>query len=115
MAKRKRKRTASKRTKKKVWRAPARKKVAKRAGRKALRKKAAKRAAVKAKSKKRAARKKAAVPTMEARQQPAEAVAEIIETTVVDIVEEPAPGVVVVTEIETVETIKPAEDDEGSD
>jgi hypothetical protein len=34
---------------------------------------------------------------------------------IVDIVEEPAPGVVVVTEFEALQSTKPPEDDEGSD
>ena len=71
-------------------------------------KKAAKRIAVKTKAKKqatkarakRAASKKAVPP-----RQPAQA---FDETVIFDIIEEPAPGVVVVTEFETVRTSRPA-------
>lgn len=124
MAKRKQKRTVSKRRKSKVRAAPARKKTAKRAGRKGAAKKVAKRAAAKTKAKKgaaksqakRAVRKKAVRPPAELLEQPSEAMTEMAEERVViDIIEEPAPGVVVVTEIETVESTKPPEDDEGSD
>jgi hypothetical protein len=117
MAKRKRKasarkKTATKRGKGKVRGVAARKKATKRAGGKTVAKKTAKRAAVKAKSKKSATRKKVAPPAMEAPQQPP-AVSE--ETVIIDIVEEPAPGVLVVTEFEAVQSTKPPEHDGGSD
>jgi hypothetical protein len=76
-------------------------------------KKAAKRVAVKTKAKKqatkarakRAASKKTAPRPTEPPRQPAEAPDE---TVIFDIVEEPVPGVVVVTEFETVRTSRPA-------
>jgi hypothetical protein len=42
-------------------------------------------------------------------------VAAITEDTIVDIIEQPAPGVTVVTELETVRTMRPAANDESSD
>jgi sRNA-binding protein len=76
------------------------KKTARRAGRKARAKKVANRVAVKA----RAALKKAAPRPIE----PPRKAAEIPdETLIVDIIEEPVPGVVVVTEFEAVRTSRP--------
>jgi hypothetical protein len=120
MAKRKRRvaaqksKAASKHTKSRVRGAASPKKATKRTGRKTAAKKVAKRATVKARSKKRTVRKKAVRPAMEAQQQLGEPVAEITETTVVDIIKEPAPGVVTVTEFEVVETTIPPEGEEGS-
>jgi hypothetical protein len=87
-------------------------KTAKRAGSKTKAKKAAKRVPVKTKAKKqaikgrakRAAPKKTAPRPTEPPRQPAEA---SDETVVVDIIEEPVPGVVVVTEFESVRTSRP--------
>lgn len=84
MAKRKRKKTAPKRGKGKKPGAVARKKPAKRIARKAVAKKVAKRAVPK----------KVAAP-----KEPPTPVAAITEETVVDIIEKPVPGVVVVTEL----------------
>jgi hypothetical protein len=114
VAKRKPKKSASKRGKGRVSGTAARKKVAKGLGRKTAAKKVARRAAGKAKSKKRAVRKKTALPPTEARQEQVESVAEITEVTVVDIVEEPRPGIVTVTEFEVIETTVPPEGEEGS-
>jgi len=87
-------------------------KTARRAGSKTKAKKAAKRVAVKTKAKKqaikarakRAAPKKAAPRPTKPPRQPAEA---SDETVVVDIIEEPVPGVVIVTEFESVRTSRP--------
>ena len=122
MAKRKRKalarkKTASKRgkartraksaSKKVVKRAGAKtkaKKTATRAGAKRRAKKVAKRAAAKARAGKHGVPKKAAPRTLE----PPRTAAEFPdETVIVDIIEEPAPGVVVVTEFEAVRTSRP--------
>jgi hypothetical protein len=118
MAKRKkqalaRKGTVSKRGKartKKVSSAP--RKAAKRTGAKARAKKAAHRVAVKTKAKKlgikprarQAARKKVGPRPTEPSRQAAEATEE---TVIVDIIEEAVPGVVVVTEFESVRTNGP--------
>jgi hypothetical protein len=119
MAKRQRrakagKKTASKRGKGRAQVTPSRKKAAKRAGRKKGVKKLAKRTAVKTKTKKLTTktRVKRAAPKKAAPQQPAPATEE---TVVVDIIEEPVPGVVVVTEIEAVETTALPDVEEGSD
>ena len=90
-------------------------KTAKRAGSKAKAKKAAKRVAVKTKAKKqaikarakRAAPKKAAPRPTEPPRQPAEAPDETVVVDIVDIIEEPVPGVVIVTEFESVRTSRP--------
>ena len=116
MAKRKRravvtKKTAPKRGKARGAAKSARKKAVKRATRKTIAKKTVKRAAVKAKPKKRAVRKKAAPPVSQTLQQ---TTAESEEIMVINIVEEPVPGVVVVTKIEAVETTAPPKADEGS-
>lgn len=100
MAKRKRKKTALKRGKGKKPSGAARKKATNRTVRKAAAKKAVKRAV----------HKKAAA----AKERPAQ-VAAITEETIVDIVEEPASGVMVVTELQTVRTTTPPEGEEGSD
>lgn len=105
MAKRKRRASARKKTPSK------RRKGSKRSV--AVREKGAKRAARKTtarKQAKRLARKKPAAP-----KRPQKPVAEIIEDTIVDIVEEPIPGVTVVTELEAVRTIRPPEGEDGSD
>ena len=125
MAKRKRRaatreKTASKRTKGRAQVKVTRTKAAKRAGRKTAAKKVAKRPAARTKAKKpatkarpkRAARKKTAPQSIERSILLAEAAEE---TVTVDIIEEPVPGVVVVTEFEAVKTTKPPEDDGGSD
>jgi hypothetical protein len=119
MAKRKRraaagKKTVSKRGKGRAQVTPSRKKAAKRAGRKKGLKKVAKRTAVKTKTKKLTTKTRAerAAPKKAAPQQPVSATEE---TVVVDIIEEPARGVVVVTEIEAVQTTSRPENDEGSD
>ena len=95
---------------------------------KPARKKAAKRtASKKAKSKVRPAGKSATKPTAKKMQPPKTSarkvpinvprqVAEVqVETTIIDVIEEPVPGVVVVTEFESVQTTTPLpEDGEGS-
>jgi hypothetical protein len=104
MAKRKKRTLARKKTASKRGKASTRSKSAPR--------KAAKRVAVKTKAKKRAtkarakrtASKKAAPRPTESLKQPAEA---SDETVIFDIVEEPVPGVLVVTEFETVRTSRP--------
>jgi hypothetical protein len=130
MAKRKqralsRKKTASKRRKARTRLKPASRKAAKRAGRKTRAEIAAKRVAVKTKAKKRATKprakrgapKKAAPRPTEPRIQSVEATEE---TVIVDIIDEPIPGVVVVTEFESVRTSRPEtptlqpQDGEGS-
>ena len=118
MAKRKRKaaarkKTSPKRSKRSTRTAAARTKTTKSKRRKAVAKKVRKRPAVKAKTKKRAARKKAARPAKETAKQAASA--EITEQTIVDIIEEPVPGMVIVTELESIKTTKPEESDEGFD
>ena len=104
MAKRKKRALARKKTASKRGKASTRSKSAPR--------KAAKRVAVKTKAKKRAtkarakrtASKKAAPRPTESLKQPAEA---SDETVIFDIVEEPVPGVLVVTEFEKVRTSRP--------
>jgi hypothetical protein len=104
-----RKGTASKRGKAGTKVNSARAKAAKRAGAKARAKRAAHRVATKTKAKRpriksrarRAAPKKAGPRSTEAARQAAEA------TVVVDIIEEPGPGIVVVTEFESVRTSGP--------
>jgi hypothetical protein len=95
-------------------------KVAKRAGRKTKAGKVAKRVAVKTKVKKqatkprvkRAAPKKTTPQSVELPRRPAGATEEVV---IVDIIEEPAPGVVVVTEFESVQITTPLpEGGEGS-
>ena len=103
---------------KRKQRASARKKMASKRGKvrtraKSAPRKAVKRVAMKKKAKKqatkarvkRAASKKAAPRPTESLKQPAEA---SDETVIFDIVEEPVPGVLVVTEFETVRTSRPA-------
>lgn len=77
-----------------------RRKATKRAGRKTTAKKLPKRVV----RKKPAASKRLQKPAPE-----------IIEDTIIDIIEQPAPGVTVVTELEAVRTIRPSEGEEGSD
>lgn len=95
-----------------------RKKSSKRgkASAKPARKKAAKRAAPKkSKSKVRDARKSATKPKAKkklppkvaARKEPLQVMQEPVETTIIDVIEEPMPGVVIVTEYESVRTATP--------
>jgi hypothetical protein len=109
----KRKKTASKRGKGRAQAKPGRKKVAKPTVRKKSVKKVAKRTAAKTKAKKPGTKPRVTrtAPKKAAPQQPAQVTEE---TVVVDIVEEPVPGVVVVTELEAVETTTPPEGEEGS-
>ncbi len=95
-----RKKTALRRRKGSKQATIARKKTTKRATRKTTAKKVAKRIAGK----------KPTAPKQ--RQKP---VVEIVEDTIVDIVEQPAPGVTVVTELEAVRTVRPPEGEEGAD
>ena len=117
MAKRKqqalaRKKTASKRGKARTRFKSAPRTSAKRAGGKTKAEKVAKRVALKTKTKKQATkpRAKRAAPKIAAPRptgtprQPAEATEE---TVIVDIIDEPVPGVVVVTEFESVRTSRP--------
>jgi hypothetical protein len=117
MAKRKqrtsaRKKMVSKRGKARTRAKPVPRKAAKRAGRKTKAEILAKRVAVKAKAKKQAikpraksaALKKSAPRPTEPPRQPADAAEE---TVIVDIIEEPVPGVMVITEFESVRTSGP--------
>ena len=112
MAKRKRralgrKKTAAKRGKARARVKSTRRKVAKRAGRKTK----AKKQTTKPRAK-RAAPKKVTPQSVEPLRQPAGATEEAV---IVDIIEEPAPGVVVVTEFASVQTTTPLpEGGEGS-
>src|SRR5450830_1374271 len=107
-----RKKTAAKRGKAGARVKSTRRKVAKRAGRKTKAGKVAKRVAAKTKAKKqttkprakRAAPKKVTPQSIEPPRQPAGAAEEAV---IVDIIEEPAPGVVVVTEFASVRTTAP--------
>ena len=104
MAKRKRralgrKKTAAKRGKARARVKSTRRKVAKRAGRKTK----AKKQTTKPRAK-RAAPKKVTPQSVEPPRQPAGATEE---TVIVDIIEEPAPGVVIVTEFASVQTTTP--------
>src|SRR5664279_2113118 len=98
---------------KRKQRVVARKKTASKSGKartkaKSGPKKAAKRIAVKTKAKKQATKaraKRAASKKAAPQRQPAQA---FDETVIFDIIEEPVPGVVVVTEFETVRTSRPA-------
>jgi hypothetical protein len=104
MAKRKRRASARKKMAAKRGKARARikstrRKVAKRAGRKTK----AKKQATKPRAK-RAAPKKVTPQSVEPPRRPAGATEE---TVIIDIIEEPAPGVVVVTEFESVQTTTP--------
>ena len=90
---------------------------------KPARKKAAKRTAPnKAKSKVRSLGKSATkpaanknlVPKTAARKEPRQVVEAPIETTIIDVIEEPTPGVVVVTEYESVRTATPASPGAGT-
>lgn len=99
MAKRKRKKTGLKRGKGKKRATAIRKKAAKHAVRKVPAKKVAKRAP----------RKKVTV-----RKEPPARLAEVTEETVIDIIEEPLPGVTVVTELQAIRTTTPPEVEEGS-
>jgi hypothetical protein len=109
------KRTAAKRGKARTKVKSAPRKAAKRASAKTGARKTAKRAAVKTKAKKqaikarakRAALKKAGLRPTEPPRQPAEAPDETVVVDIVDIIEEPVPGVVVVTEFESVRTSRP--------
>lgn len=83
---------------------------------KPARKKAAKRATLKkAKSKVRRARPRATKPAAKkkrasktaARKTPRQTAEVPVETTIIDVIEEPAPGVMVVTEYESVRTVSP--------
>jgi len=94
MAKRKRKKAGPKRGKGKKRGTAIRKKVAKHAVRKASVRKVAKRT-----PRKRVARPK----------EPPAHLAEVTEETIIDIVEQPAPGVTVVTELQEVRTTTPPE------
>lgn len=112
MAKRKRRASARKKTAAKRGKARARvgsirRKVAKRAGRK----KKAKKQTTKPRAK-RAVPKKVTPQSVEPLRQPAGATEEAL---IVDIIEEPVPGIVVVTEFESVQTTTPLPDGgEGS-
>ena len=112
MAKRKRralgrKKTAAKRGKARARVKSTRRKVAKRAGRKTK----AKKQTTKPRAK-RAAPKKVTPQSVEPTRQPAGATEEAV---IVDIIEEPSPGVVVVTEFASVQTTTPLpEGGEGS-
>jgi hypothetical protein len=91
---------------------------------KPARKKAAKRTAApsKAKSKVRSRGKSATkpaasknlVPKAAARKEPRQVVEAPVETTIIDVIEEPIPGVVIVTEYESVRTATPASPDAGT-
>jgi hypothetical protein len=108
-----RKKTASKRTRTRAKVKSSRAKAGKHVGRKTRSATAAKRGAAKTKAKKQGGRPRAKrVAPKKAAPQPPEATEEAV---VVDIIEEPVPGVVVVTELEAVQFTKPPEDDEGSD
>jgi hypothetical protein len=110
-----RKKTASKRGKARTRIKSSPRKSAKRVGRKTRAEKATKRDAVKTKAKKqtikprakRTAPKKAAPPLSEAPTQLAEATEENV---IVDLIDEPVPGVVVVTEFEAVRISRPKAD-----
>jgi hypothetical protein len=110
-----RKKTASKRGKAHTRIKSSPRKSAKRVGRKTRAEKATKRDAVKTKAKKqtikprakRTAPKKAVAPPSGAPTQLAEATEE---TVIVDIIDEPVPGVVVVTEFESVRISRPETD-----
>jgi hypothetical protein len=102
-----RKKTAARRGKVRARVKSTRRKVAKRAGRKTKAKKQTTKPRAKS-----AATKKATPRPPEPPRQPAEATEEVV---IVDIIEEPAPGVVVVTEFESVQTTTPlSEGGEGS-
>jgi hypothetical protein len=115
-----RKKTASKRGKARIRIKSSPRKSAKRAGRKTRAENATKHVAVKTKARKQAikprakrtAPKKAAPPLSEAPTQLAEATEE---TVIVDIIDEPVPGVVVVTELESVRISGPETDTLQSD
>jgi hypothetical protein len=90
---------------------------------KPARKKAAKRTAPsKAKSKVRSRGKSATkpaasknlVPKTAARKEPRQVVEAPVETTIIDVIEEPIPGVVIVTEYESVQTATPTSPDAGT-
>jgi len=115
-----RKKTAAKRGKAGARVKSTRRKVAKRAGRKTKARKVAKRVAAKTKAKKQTTKprakrgvlKKVTPQLVEPPRQPAGATEEAV---IVDIIEEPAPGVVVITEFESVQTTTPLpEGGEGS-
>ncbi len=102
MAKRRRRVSARKKTTLKRSRGSKRSAPAKKTNRRTTRKATTKKVA------KRVSRKKpATTPKIPA--------AAITEDTIVDIIEQPAPGVTVVTELEAVRTIRPLKEDKSSD
>lgn len=120
MAKRKqrtsaRKKTASKRGKDRTRIRSSPRKSAKRAGRKTKAKKATRRVAVKTKARKQAIKPRAKrTPSKKAAPSPSEAPTQLAEATeetvIVDIIDEPVPGVVVVTEFKSVRISRPETD-----
>ncbi len=101
MAKRRRRASARKKTRLKRGQGSKRSALAKKAVRRTTRKTTGKMVA------KRVARKKPATT-------PKVPVAAITEDTIVDIIEQPAPGITVVTELEAVRTIRPPGGDKSS-